>query len=143
MPGYINAWRKEHGQIVAALSQVPKLDIFSEEGQAKLQELKKVLEAHLKSEEMDFYPILKKAAETDAALRRELFLFAADMDEITSEVMAFFRKQRTDPADKDLPAEFGRIAGRLKSRISREESLLMQEFEKVKNSEANHPENCA
>ena len=137
MPGYINAWRKEHGQICEALSQISRLNIFSEAGQKKLQELKRSLGAHLQSEDLHLYPFLKKAAETDARLKRELFLFAADMDKITGETMAFFRKQENDPKGEDIPAEFGRISALLKSRISREESLLMKEFVEVTAPAAN------
>ena len=134
MSEFINAWRKEHGQIVGALSQALSLDILSDAGQKKLRELERILEGHLHSEDRDFYPVLKKAAETNAGLKQQLTFFAADMDKITWEVSAFFRKQKHDPANADLPAEFGKISAMLKSRISREESLLMTEFEKVKRS---------
>ena len=131
MPDYIKTWHKEHVQILEALLQVLQLDIFSRAGQMKLQELKRSLEVHLKSEGQDFYPVLKKAAETDTDLRRKLFLFAADMDKIAAETMAFFRKEENDPMGKDIPAEFRRISAMIKSRISREENLLMKEFEKL------------
>jgi hypothetical protein len=131
MLDYLKMWRKEHAQILEALLNVIHLDIFSRAGQMKLQELKRVLEAHLKSEDRCFYPALKKAAETDADLRRELFLLAADMEKITAAVEAFFRKEELDPLGKDIPAEFGRISGLIKSRISREENILMREFEKL------------
>lgn len=131
MNDYIKIWHKEHAQILEALLQVLQLHIFSQAGQMKLQELKRVLEAHLKSEDQNFYPVLKKAAETDAVLRRELFLFAADMDKITAMATAFFQKEENDPLGKDIPVEFGRISGLIKSRISREENILMKEFEKL------------
>jgi hypothetical protein len=128
---YIKTWRKEHAQILEAILQVVQLDIFSRAGQMKLQELKRVLEAHLKSEDLNFYPILKKAAETEPELRRVLFLFAADMDKITVEVTAFFQKEEKNPIAEAIPAEFGRISAMIKSRVSREENILMKEFEKL------------
>ncbi|MFA5167635.1 MAG: hemerythrin domain-containing protein [Candidatus Omnitrophota bacterium] len=131
MSDYIKTWHKEHGQILELLLQVLQLDIFSRAGQMKLQELKRTLEAHLESEDRHFYPILKKAAETDTDLRRKLFLFATDMGKITAEVLAFFRKEENDPMGKDIPAEFRRISDMIKSRVSREESILMKEFEKL------------
>ena len=133
MSDYIKTWHKEHAQILEILFQVLQLHIFSQAGQMKLQELKRVLEAHLKSEDQNFYPVLRKAAETDPHLRRELFLFAADMDKIAAEATAFFRKAESDPLGKDIPAEFGRISIMIKSRISREENILMKEFEKLAN----------
>jgi hypothetical protein len=133
MTDYIKTWHREHAQILEALFQVVHLDIFSRAGQMKLQELKRVLDAHLKSEDLNFYPVLRKGAETDPGLRRELFLFAADMDKITEEATAFFRKEESDPMGKDIPSEFGRISAVIKSRISREENILMQEFVKLTN----------
>jgi hypothetical protein len=134
MSDYIKTWRKEHARILENLFQVIQADIFSRDGQMKLQELKRELEAHLISEDLHFYPALKKAAETDVHLRRQLFLFAADMDKITAEVKAFFRKEEADSMARDLPAEFRRISALIKSRIFREENLLMKEF--VSNSTA-------
>lgn len=131
MIDYIKTWRKEHEQILETLYQVPKLDIFSRAGQMKVEELKRILEAHLKSEEQDFYPVLKKAAETDSDLRRELFLFAADMDKIAAETREFFRKYKNNPLGNDIPVEFGKISAMIKSRISREDNLLMKEFERL------------
>ncbi len=131
---YIKTWHKEHSHILEVLTQIPHLDIFSRAGQMKVEELKRILEAHIKSEDQDFYPVLRKAAETDADLRRELFLFAADMDKIAEETREFFREYKKDPLGQDIPAEFGRISGLLKSRISREENILMKEFEKLTRS---------
>ncbi len=136
MNDYIKTWHKEHAQILETLLRVIQLDIFSKAGQMKLQELKRVLEAHLKSEDQNFYPVLRKAAETDPGLRRQLFLFATDMDKITAEAAVFFRKEENDPMDKDILAEFGRISTIIKSRISREENILMKEFGKLTGPEA-------
>lgn len=134
MTDYIKAWHKEHRQILEFLLQVVQHDIFSRAGQMKLQELKRLLEGHLKSEEQNFYPVLRKAAETNSELRRELFLFAADMDKIAAEAMAFFQKEESDPLGKDIPAEFGKVSAKIKSRVSREENILLPEFEKLTNS---------
>jgi len=131
MSDYIKTWRKEHAKILGAIIQVIGLDVFSRAGQMKLQELKRALESHLLSEDLNFYPALKKAAETNADLRRELFLFASDMDKITAEVRAFFRKEENDPMSKSIPAEFRRISVMIQSRISREENILMKELEKL------------
>jgi len=126
---YIKTWRKEHAKILEDLFEVVQLDIFSRAGQMKLQELKRALDHHLLSEDENFYPALRKAAETDAGLRRELFLFASDMEKITSEVQTFFQKEEADPLGTEIPAEFRRISGMIRSRIAREENILMKAFE--------------
>lgn len=131
MLDYLKTWRKEHEKIQADLFEVVQLDIFSRAGKMKLQELKRVLELHLLDEDQNFYPALKKAAETDAGLRRELFLFAADMEKITAAVQAFFRKEESDPLGADIAPEFSKISAMIKSRITREENILMKEFTKL------------
>ncbi|MFH1800949.1 MAG: hemerythrin domain-containing protein [Candidatus Omnitrophota bacterium] len=131
MSDYIYTWRMEHARILDILTQTIKLGISNRTGQMKLQELKKALESHLTNEDLNLYPVLRKAAETDVNLRRELFLFAADMDQITMEIKAFFRKEERDPMSRDLAAEFHKISGAIRSRIAREESLLIKELEKL------------
>lgn len=131
MDDYIKVWRKEHARILDIISEVFQLEIFNPAGQMKLQELNRFLEAHVQSEEQNFYPVLRKAAETDPDLRRQLFLFAADMDKIAAEAKAFFQKEESNPLGENIPAEFKKISGMLKSRISREENILMKEYEKV------------
>lgn len=96
----------------------------------KLQELKQALDHHLLSERENFYSVLRKAAETDAGLRRGLFLFASDMEKITSEVQTFFQKEEADPLGTEIPVEFRRISGMIRSRVAREENILMKAFEK-------------
>jgi hypothetical protein len=131
MSDYIQIWHKEHAKILEALTQVFELDVSSRAGQMKLQELKRVLESHLTNEDLHLYPMLKKTAETDIGLRRELFLFAADMDQITGEIKAFFRKEEKDPMAQDITAEFYKVAGAIRSRISREENILMKTLERL------------
>ena len=131
MSDYIQIWHKEHAKILEALTQVTELGIFSRAGQMKLQELKRAVESHLINEDLHLYPMLRKAAENDVSLRRELFLFAADMDQITGEIKAFFRKEERDPMSKDISAEFYKVLGAIRSRISREENILMKTLEKI------------
>ena len=141
MLDYLKTWRKEHARILEDLLEVTQLGLLSRAGQIKLQELKRTLETHLLSEDEYFYPSLKKAAETDAGLRRELFLFAADMEKITREVTAFFQKEEEDPVHQDLPARFRRLSGMIQSRISREEHILMKAFEKLAGAQSLPEEN--
>jgi hypothetical protein len=131
MSDYSQTWRMEHAKILDALTEVTALGVSSRAGQMKLQELKRALESHLVNEDLHLYPMLKKAAQTDVNLRRELFLFAADMDQITAETKAFFRKEEKDPMSRDLSAEFRKISCAIRSRISREENILIKELDKL------------
>ena len=57
--------------------------------------------------------------------------YVADMDKISVEIKAFFRKEERDPLDENIFAEFRRISGMIRSRITREENILMKELEKL------------
>ena len=102
MHDYIHTCRKEHAKLLEALTQVTAVGIFSRAGQMKLQELKREVESHLINEDLHLYPVLRKAGEADANLRRELFLFAGASG-------PHFFKQFCDCADKILPFNFSRF----------------------------------
>jgi Hemerythrin HHE cation binding domain len=131
MSDYIHTWRMEHAKILDILTQVSKLGVSGRAGQTKLQELKRALELHLANEDLNLYPVLRKVAETDINLRRELFLFAGDMDQITAETKAFFRKAEKDPMNRDLSAAFHKVSLSIRSRIAREEDVLVKELVKL------------
>ena len=131
MNEFVKIWKAEHKSILRVMDEAYHHDIYSALGQTKLFELKRLLSVHLHTENENLYPCLRKAAETDAALRRLLFLFAADMDKISDAVLEYFKELEKDPHGKDLLAGFGKISSMLKSRISREENLLLKEYEKL------------
>ncbi len=58
----IEELEKEHSEIVATLNDVKELGISSIEGQAKLMFAKVSLLAHIKKEEEQFYPVLRRQA---------------------------------------------------------------------------------
>lgn len=127
---YKKTWHSEHEAILQALKDVSRLGILTEAGRVRLLEAKELLLAHLKSEDENLYPALRKAAETDTALKRKLDLFALDMDAIAGMTMLFFKRFDADPNAADLPEKFDDIAAMLQSRVSREENILIKEYEK-------------
>lgn len=55
--------KREHTVIVDVLNKVKEIGINSKEGQGKLLSIKNALLAHLKVEDEQLYPTLKKEAE--------------------------------------------------------------------------------
>ncbi len=92
MSSLTKEFKREHAEIIAMLNEVKELGILSKEGQAKLMSIKEHLLAHLKKEDVMFYPVLYKEAECSERLKATLDLFAMDMDKISSVVQEFFEK---------------------------------------------------
>ena len=92
MSKLIDELRGEHAKMAEALNRVKELGIGSEESTKLLVSTEASFLAHLKKEDEQLYPILKKAAMTDEELAKKLKSFAEDMDEISRAAMKFFGK---------------------------------------------------
>lgn len=77
---------------------------------------------------------MRKAAETNEGLRLLLRDFAKDMEGISAFAMKFFDKYNFGGSGIEFGRDFGTLTATLKSRISREETILYKEYDKV------HPE---
>lgn len=130
-PDYKKQWHEEHEMILRALNLVSELGVLTEAGSAKLLEAKALLLGHLKSEEANLYPVLQRGAEKDPALKRTLDLFSLDMEAIAGMAMFFFKRFEEDPKAPSLPEKFAEVCVMLRSRVSREEAILIKEYEKL------------
>ncbi len=131
MAALINVFKSEHAEIIAMLNKVKELGVLSKEGQAKLMSIKEHLLAHLKNEDVMFYPVLHKEAEYSERLKSTLELFAMDMEKVSSIVQEFFEKYSEGAFDEELPAEFENLLEAFKTRAKNEEDALYEEYEKI------------
>ncbi len=106
MAALINVFKGEHAEIIAMLNEVKELGVLSKEGQAKLMSIKEHLLAHLKNEDVMFYPVLYKEAEYSEKLKFTIDLFAMDMEKVSSVVQEFFEKYSEGAFDEEFPAKF-------------------------------------
>ena len=120
----------EHVAIVGVLGQVKELGIGSAEGRAKLLAAKASFMAHLRREDTELYPVLRKAAESNPRLKQTLDTFASDMDKISKETLQFFEKY-AGGAGPDFAKDFGMLFATLGARTRREENILYQEYDKL------------
>ncbi len=125
----IEELKKDHSEIVAILNEVKELGILSNEGQAKLLSVKESLLAHLRKEDKQLYPVLKKGAEHNKDLKNTLDLFAIDMENVSRVVQEFFDKYSRGVSGKELQKEFENLCEALDKRISNEEDILYDEYE--------------
>jgi iron-sulfur cluster repair protein YtfE (RIC family) len=128
MKEYIKKWKAEHAAIRSTLVVVAKGDIRSEAGRVKMREVKDMILKHLHSEDDILYPMLKKAARQNVNMTRMMEILHKEMDELAPKIIAFFMEYEADPAAKGVVSEFDKVAGLLRSRIEREESVLLNEF---------------
>ncbi|TAN60490.1 hemerythrin domain-containing protein [bacterium] len=125
--------KKEHAEVAGLLKEVKRLGIGSREGKAKLLLAKDGLLSHLKKEDEQLYPVLKKESEKNEELKRTLEIFAHEMEGISGAVLNFFEKYSgSAPSGLEFAKDLGGIFVGLETRIRREENILYREYEKIK-----------
>lgn len=123
--------KKEHAAIANILGEASKLGITSKEGQLKLMDAKKGLLAHLKKEDDQLYPALKRAAQNDKNLELTLDVYAKDMDGISKAAIAFFANYAQGGSGIEFAKDIGGLFSTLKSRIRKEEDVLYKEYDRL------------
>lgn len=131
MSKLVEELKREHSVIADILNEVSKLGISTVDGQKKLLDAKTGLLAHLKKEDEQLYPVLRKAAEKDTALQQTLDIFAKDMAGISTAAVGFFGKYANGGSGLEFARDIGGLFTTLKSRIRKEEDILYKEFDKL------------
>ena len=133
MARLIDELKKDHAAIEAMLTRAKDSSISHKEAHKILITAQASLLAHLKKEDAQLYPVLNRAAASDASLKRTVDFYAKDMDEISGNAINFFQKYSSPDAAIDI--EFAKAFGRLFSTIARrlrsEENSLYKEYEKL------------
>ncbi len=115
--------RKEHTVIIDNLMNMKKLNIHTREGQLELLSAKNDILDHIKNEDENFYPVLKKTAESNSGLRETLNAFDEDMAVISKYTLDFFESIFTvEGIDLELALE--KFIEVHTTRIKREEAIL-------------------
>ncbi len=122
----------DHKVMAEIMNKVKTLGIGSQEGQKLLLSAKTRLLDHLKKEDRELYPVLNAAAENDAYLKSTLDIFAKDMDEITNNWMAFFKKYAAGGSGIEFGKEFGKLSGQYSQRVGKEERVLYTKYNELK-----------
>lgn len=122
--------RTQHQTILDRLAQVELDQSSSPTRVARLQAIERMIMDHLKLEDEQIYPALRRAADDDVLLRGVLDAFARDSEELSTRIARFFERARvSDPSG--LERECSELIGTLRVRVRREEELLFSEYEKL------------
>jgi len=75
--------KKGHSLVIETLKQARKLGIDTKEGQNEILSAKDTILGHMKKENEEFYPVLRKAAESNGKLKELIAEFDNDINEIS------------------------------------------------------------
>jgi hemerythrin-like domain-containing protein len=114
----------DHKEIFRLLDESQALGATTEEGRRKLKQVRGVVVAHLKREDLKLYPEMQKHLPT-----RELGdTYSQEMRNISSEVLAFFDSLENGAAGIEFSRQMGRVVSHLRQRMTREEVRLYPAF---------------
>jgi Hemerythrin HHE cation binding domain len=123
--------KKEHAALAALLGEIKARGFGSPEVARKLLLVRHGLSGHLRKEDEQLYPVLRRAAERDERLRHLVDVFAREMTEVARTAHDFFTKYAEGGDGAAFMREFGRVAALLAARIRNEEALLYAAYEKL------------
>jgi|LGOV01.1.fsa_nt_gb iron-sulfur cluster repair protein YtfE (RIC family) len=131
MSRLVEQLKNEHIAICDALSKVKSFGITSEDGRKAMLAAKNGLLAHLRKEDLQLYPVMHKAAQSDNSLKGTLDVFAKDMDVISKNALDFFAKYEKGGSNMEFAKDFGTLIATLNHRIRREENTLYAKFDEL------------
>ena len=131
MTPLVSELKRQHNQIVSMLQEVKTLGIASDEGKKKLISAKNLLISHLKKEDAEFYPELKRMAKGDESVTSMVDFYTKDMESISAKAIEFFNTYENGGNGLKFSQDFGTLVGILSSRIKKEENILYQKFDEL------------
>lgn len=128
--------KNDHKVLVSALEEIKSLGISHPDTPKKLVAAKGALLAHLKHEDVELYPVLKKAATAESSIQGTLNVLAKDMETLAPAALNFFAKYEKGGDPMEFTRDFAKLHTALATRIRREEESLYAMFDKVADKKA-------
>jgi hypothetical protein len=136
MSNLIEDFRNEHEDILNHLRDVKRMGVHTMEGRNQLMSARRELLEHLGKEDDFLYPALRRAAEIDPELAHMLENLDREMQEITAYCIKFFNKYEINGGGIDFFRDFDKLETALEARIEKEEKLLYEKYDQVKQVES-------
>jgi hypothetical protein len=131
MSALIEEFKREHYEIIKALTEVEELGILTKDGKDKLMFAKDSLHEHFKEEDEKFYPVLLREAEQNKKLKEGLDVFEKDLESLSRVVLGFFDGFDKGVLDARLLNDFKTLLMVLRNRMWNEENYLYVEYEEL------------
>ncbi len=128
MPNLIEELKKEHQSILAVLDEVRELGISSEAGRTHLLSARDLLMAHMRKEDEQYYPALRRAAESSKDLKMLLDYFVRDMENVSRKALQLFEKYSRGGNEAEFAGEIKILYMTLRDRVRTEEEVLFAKF---------------
>lgn len=129
MSQLVTSLKREHQILVETLEKVKSLGVTTPEAQKMLHAAKSALVAHLKKEDAELYPALRRAAEKNPSVKPLVDRFQSEMTSITPKVLAFFDKYQKGGTGLEFGRDVGRLLSDLGNRIRKEELDLYPAYD--------------
>lgn len=132
MSKLIEELKQDHVALTQILGKLQQVGASTPEGMRLLLDSRDMLQRHLDKEDRQMYPALRERAQTDAALRKTLETFGAEMEQITSFVGTFYKRYSNGVADMEMfRKDIATFVVTLKGRIMREEIAIYKAYDKL------------
>ncbi len=128
MNNLIEELHKEHSLIIKSLNDAKDKIITTNEGQEALNKAKKIFLQHLKKEDEELYPELKKAALNDPELKQTLNNFIDEMKVVSKDTIYFFDHYSNGGYTEKFAADFARLYIKISRRIKDEENIIYKKY---------------
>lgn len=130
MSKLVSVLKEDHKKLLAALDKIKTAGITTPDGRRLLNDIKGALLGHLRKEEAELYPALRKAGAQYPEAQQLADRFEAEMKGIGRDAVAFFEKYNAESTGMDFARDLGRLLGALGTRIRREEAELYPAYDK-------------
>jgi serine/threonine protein kinase/hemerythrin-like domain-containing protein len=126
--------REAHVQVVEGLNALKGRRGVDDQVRAELLKAQAIFDAHVKVEDEQLYPVLRRQAERDPKLRTILTLLGRDTEETSTYVKGFFERcLALGPTDQEeLESEIETVFHIIMARQWKEDHSLFAEYDKIK-----------
>lgn len=132
MSALIDELKRQHVEIEKMLEKLKDPRVSNREAHSILLSAQRSLLAHLRKEDAELYPALRRAAAQDSRLKRTVEFYARDMEEITADAGAFFTRYSGDAEiDREFAKRFGALFATISRRLRSEERTIYDEYERL------------
>ena len=119
---------RDHRAILGTVAKIADIGALTPETRTLLRETKERLISHLGKEEREFYPAMRKLAETSPGIEAKLKIMNQEMESIAAAAMRFLDEYATGGNADAFPDDFAKFRRALSERIQREEFALYSHF---------------
>lgn len=118
----------DHRAILSTVARIADIGELTPETRTLLAETKERLVIHLDKEEREFYPAMRKLAESSPSIESKLKIMNREMESIAAAAMRFLDEYIEGGTRANFGRDFAAFRRAISERIQREEFALYSHF---------------